>query len=255
MAVLFLGFVLIGVSAYAGLFLAYRAYKIQTLRADSSKAVIQTAGSGRCHILLVGDSRIARWQYPAGQHIKVTKLGYSGAGAAYIARAVEPLIARAQPDIVVIQAGGNDAVVASMQSVPDAEATIAKATGGLADISVVARRAGARAIVLLTVVPPIRLEPWKFPLIGLSYQSRYGWLNEKISGIARKLDLQLLDADVLFRDEAGKLRDDYRDDSVHWSPTGYQALNAALGRMIAEKSGLHPGCATLHPRAGASGEN
>jgi lysophospholipase L1-like esterase len=40
--------------------------------------------------------------------------------------------------------------------------------------------------------------------------------------------MEVLDANLLFRDAGGKLRREYRSDGTHWSSAGYRALDAAL---------------------------
>ncbi len=44
--------------------------------------------------------------------------------------------------------------------------------------------------------------------------------------------MEVLDANLLFRDAGGKLRREYRSDGTHWSLAGYRALDAALWAQV-----------------------
>ena len=120
----------------------------------------------RCTLLLVGDLRIARWPVEARSGWRIGRLGFAGEAAANIEPAVRKQIATAGADVLVIQAGGNDATAAVFQPKPLLEATIARAARAVIAIGEDARRAGASQVIVLTIVPPIDLELWKRALMG-----------------------------------------------------------------------------------------
>ena len=73
-------------------------------------------------------------------------------------------------DVVVIQAGTNDATAAVFQPQPLREETIARAARAVIAIGEDARRAGASQVIILTIVPPAgwprrrrRDRPWSTP--------------------------------------------------------------------------------------------
>jgi lysophospholipase L1-like esterase len=229
--VVLLGPALLSVAvAYVGAYLAYRTFKLNLLKPRRLQAPIQWTGESgaRCTALLVGDSRIARWPVEARPGWRIGRLGFSGEGAINIEPAVRDQIAAARADVVVIQAGGNDATAAVFQREPSRGETIARAAHAVIAIGEEARRAGASQVIVLTLVPPIELEKWKRALMGSRQEELMTRLGDVIAGRARAEGMEVLDANLIFRDAGGKLKREYRSDGLHWSSAGYHALNAAL---------------------------
>src|SRR6516162_1220681 len=159
---------LFGVAGYVAAYLAYRTFKLNLLEARRLQAPIQWTGDSyaRCTALLVGDSRISGWQIEARPGWRIGRLGFSGEAAINIEPAVRDQIATAGADVVVIQAGANDATAAVFQPEPLREETIARAARAVIAIGEDARRAGVSRVIVLTLVPPIDLELWKRALMG-----------------------------------------------------------------------------------------
>jgi lysophospholipase L1-like esterase len=128
----------------------------------------------------------------------------------------------------VIGAGGNDITAAVFQREPLREETIARAARAVIAIGEDARRAGVSRVIMLTIVPPIDLELWKRALMGSKQEELATRLGNAIASNALGEGMEVLDANLLFRDAGGKLRREYRSDGVHWSLAGYRALSTAL---------------------------
>jgi lysophospholipase L1-like esterase len=210
--------------------LLYRTIKLSLLEPRRLQAPIQWTGESdaRCTAFLVGDSRVARWPVEAQPGWRIGKLGFAGEAAINIEPAVRDQIAAAGADVVVIHAGGNDATAAVFQREPSRGATIARAAGAVIAIGEDARRAGVSRVIVLALVPPIELELWKRALMGSKQEELMARLGNAIASKARAGGMEVLDANLLFRDAGGKLKREYRSDSLHWSLAGYRALNAAL---------------------------
>jgi lysophospholipase L1-like esterase len=230
-----IGSVLLLVAAgYVGVYLAYRTIKLNLLEPKRLQAPIQWTGESdaRCTALLVGDSRIAQWPVVAQPGWRIGRLGFSGEAAINIEPAVRDPIAIAGADVVVIQAGGNDATAAVFQPEPSLEETIARAARAVIAIGEDARRAGASQVIVLTIVPPIDLELWKRALMGSRQEELMTRIGNAIDSKARAEGMEVLDANLLFRDAGGKLRREYRSDGLHWSLAGYRALSTALWSQV-----------------------
>ena len=215
---------------YAGAYLAYRTVKSNLLKPRHLQAPIQWTGKSdaRCTALFVGDSRIAQWPVEARSGWRIGRLGFAGEAAINIEPAVRDQIAAANANMVVIQAGGNDATAASFQREGLREETIARAARAVVAIGEDARRAGASQVIVLTIVPPIDLELWKRALMGSKQEELMTRIGNAIDSEARAEGMGVLDANLLFRDAGGKLRREYRSDGLHWSLAGYRTLDAAL---------------------------
>ena len=225
---------LFAAAGYVAAYFAYRSFKLSRLEPRPLQAPIQWTGESdaRCTLLLVGDSRIARWPVEARSGWRIGRLGFPGEAAANIEPAVRDQIATAGADVVVIQAGGNDATAAVFQPKPLREETIARAARAVIAIGEDARRAGASQVIVLTIVPPIDLELWKRALMGSRQEDLMTRIGDAIALEARAQGMEVLDANLLFRDAGGKLRREYRSDGTHWSLAGYRALDAALWAQV-----------------------
>jgi lysophospholipase L1-like esterase len=221
---------LFAAAGYAAAYLAYRTMKLNLLEPRRLQAPIQWIGESdaRCTALLVGDSRIARWPVEPRPGWRIGRLGFSGEAAINIEPAVRDQIATAGADVVVIQAGGNDATAAVFQPERLRDETIARAARAAIAIGEYARRAGASQVIVFTLVPPIDLELWKRALMGSKQTEVMTRIGNAIASKARAEGMEVLDANLLFRDAGGKLRREYRSDGTHWSLAGYRALDAAL---------------------------
>jgi lysophospholipase L1-like esterase len=221
---------LLAAAGYLAAYLAYRTIKLNLLEPRRLQAPVEWTGESgaRCTALLVGDSRIRRWPVEARPGWRIGQLGFAGEAAINIEPAVRDQIARAGADVVVIQAGGNDATAAVFQPEPLREETVARAARAVIAIGEDARRAGASQVIVLTIVPAIELELWKRALMGSRQEELMTRIGAAIAGKARSEGMEVLDANLLFRDASGKLKREYRSDGTHWSLAGYRALEAAL---------------------------
>jgi lysophospholipase L1-like esterase len=233
-AVLLGAAVLLTAAGYFAAYAAYRTIKLNLLEPRRLQAPIQWTGENdaRCTALLIGDSRIKRWPVEARPGWRIGRLGFAGEAAINIEPAVRDQIAGARADVAVIQAGGNDATAAVFQPERLREETVARAARAVIAIGEDARRAGASQVIVLTIVPPIELELWKRALMGSSQERLMTRIGAAIAGKARAEGMEVLDANLLFRDASGKLKREYRSDGTHWSPAGYRALEAALWSQV-----------------------
>jgi lysophospholipase L1-like esterase len=217
-------------AVFGGIHYVYSARKLKSLEPARLDGQTQTAGSGQCRLLLVGDSRISRWPLKPIEGWTVGKLGYPGAVAPNIAASAKEHLASFAPLVVLIQAGANDVIAASFQPEAEARTTLARTDEAISRLSEDARAVGAQTVVVLTVVPPIRLEAWKVAILRDRPYRLLAELNPRLAEEARIRGDVLLDADRLFRDSDGRLQDSYRDEdnSTHWSAVGYASIEEAL---------------------------
>ncbi|HWY61690.1 MAG TPA: SGNH/GDSL hydrolase family protein [Rhizomicrobium sp.] len=221
-----------GLAAYA----AYRAIKLDTLKPRQLTRQLDWCGpddAGR-KLLLLGDSRIAYWPLTPRQGWRIGRLGFSGITAVNIQTAAAGQVAKAAADIVVIQAGGNDATAAVFQKGAVRAATLARAADAVIAMGEQARRGGASRVIVLTLVPPIAPVFWKRLFLGARQTRLMLELGETIARQARARRMEVLDADRLFRDDHGALKQAFRKDGIHWSPAAYRDLDHALWSLIGQ---------------------
>lgn len=233
---------LLAVAGYSGAYGVYRAAKLKAIEPRELRAPIEWAGESHAPstLLLVGDSRIARWPLEAQPGWRVGRLGFPGEAAVNIEPSVRNQIATVRADVVVIQAGGNDATAAVFEHGERRTKTIARAERAVIAIGEKARDAGAREVIVLTIVPAIEMEFWKRALMGSAQTELMKTLGRGIADEARARGMTVLDADALFRNREGNLDPEYRSDSLHWSAAGYRALNAALWAQMTQCANQRP---------------
>lgn len=214
----------------------YREGKLAVVRPAKLTGQIAWQGpdSAPCSLLFVGDSRVARWPIDAPTGWRVGRLGYPGQGSANIAAASRASIANADPTVVVIAAGINDAAAASLMPAGQARETIAATGAAIDGLAGWAFDRGARRVVLVTVVPPIEPGIARRLLFGDRVVRHAETLSRSIRRLGKGGRSEILDADRLFRDRGGHLREDLRDDAVHWNGRAYEHLNAVLWSMVAD---------------------
>lgn len=182
-------------------------------------------------LLIVGDSRVARWRpLPAPAGFAVAMSGVGGETSRALAARFSALLAETKPDRVAIQTGVNDLVAASLA--PEAAAAI---LGGLhrnlARTVQDARAAGVEPI-LFTIVRPAapglarRVFAWSDDIHDYVRAA-----NRDIRALAAAEDVAVIDADALFPGE-GALPPAFAVDALHFAPAAYAALNRALAELL-----------------------
>ena len=111
-------------------------------------------------VLVAGDSRVALWDPRPG--VPGADLRFSGIGGettAELRRRLERDLPLYAPDRLVLAAGVNDLVAASLNT-PQARAVAAGLVANLEAVAAQARAAGAE-VTLLTIPQPARPDPWR----------------------------------------------------------------------------------------------
>lgn len=190
--------------------------------------------SGLRRVLVAGDSRIARWA-PAlsvpGQDLYFSGIG--GETTLELRRRMERDLPVFAPDHLVLAAGINDLVAASLNPA-EAETVLPALAGNLQAVSAQARAAGS-AVTLLTIVPPARP--------GLRRRALF-WsdsiydLTARANARIRALDapgagITVFDAAALFdAPPGGPLPAEFAADALHFNTRTYERLNAALTETL-----------------------
>jgi lysophospholipase L1-like esterase len=185
-------------------------------------------------ILLVGDSRMAQWGLPKFNG-RVVNAGQAGATTAQVQLRVPALLDEFHPTTVVIQAGINDLKLIGLK--PELEpALIAGAANNLSNVVALCSERHCRVLLL---------ETW--PVGKPELARRFVW-NEKIPESVTKLNakiraLQSPANGVLVVDlfKSAAFSPDSRSfrDALHFDPSVYERLTAALGKIV-ETDGSQP---------------
>lgn len=205
----------------SGAFLVDRHQSKRIAALEPAPMALRLAGAGP--VLLFGDSRVAQWPLPPGW----AKSGYPGHTAPRIAPLIGPALDRNPARAVVVQVGINDLFGICYLPPERRDAAQARSLAAIAAIAATARARGAR-VVLLTVIPPIGLDPLRAGLTRGCLESRLGLFNEALGRVGNVL---VVDASAPLRDG-----DDWRPgmarDALHFTPAAYARLTAAVDAAI-----------------------
>lgn len=188
--------------------------------------LLSTEGARAGGVLLIGDSRMARWPrelLPA----RAMVAGYPGAAAVNIGPTMSAYMAAVRPRTVVIQAGYNDAVAAALHLPGEREAILAEASRSVRDMIAAAKRGGAARIVLLTVAPPMQPDlAWRL-VYATRVQGIVAGLNARLE--AEKFEgVELVDLAALFGQPGGAIDPRFADGNSHFSRAAYRVLAARI---------------------------
>lgn len=180
-------------------------------------------------IVLIGDSRIAQW--PAADlsgRFEIINRGIGGETAAQLVKRFDADALALDPDLILVQAGMNDLVAASLMDAKQSAAVQAGTGDALVQLAKRAQAAG-RPVLLTTIIPPARPDFIRRPIWSASLPDLAADVNADLKKVRLPENLRVIDlsADLASRD--GKmLNDDYRLDTLHLNEAGYQRLTQAL---------------------------
>jgi lysophospholipase L1-like esterase len=190
---------------------------------------------GATRVLIAGDSRVAQWaprpEIP-GQAVRFAGIG--GETTAELRRRLERDLAFLAPDRLVVAAGINDLVAASLNPA-EAEAVVAELLVHLAAIADLGRSEGI-AVTLATILQPSRPDPvrrlffWSDAIRGLVERTNAG-----IRELAGREKLRLMDLDAaLGTGPAAPLPGGFATDTLHLNAEAYRRLNLLLAEAPGE---------------------
>ena len=188
-------------------------------------------------IVFFGDSRIEQWNpIPSFAGYKSVARGIGGETTAQMIPRFEADVLQLKPAIVVIQAGINDLVAASI--LPEGGRIVRDTIANLKWFATSARDAGIVAIVM-TIVRPATPPIWRLPVWSSSIYATVSQVNVQVRNLS-EVGARNLDADALLAVEGKALPSRFAADTLHLRPEAYQVLNKSLEVLIQESSTASP---------------
>jgi lysophospholipase L1-like esterase len=186
-------------------------------------------------VILFGDSRVAYWlPAPSIPGFEIVFRGIAGETTAQMRYRFQQDVIALQPRVVIIQAGINDLVAASL--LPGADDVAAATMANLRHFALAARSAGSE-VILMTIVRPAQPPIWRWPVWSGSVLELVARVNNMIIAAEMESSIRVLDADGILGDNSEYLPRRYAAGTLHFSEPGYQVLNGVVQQMV---SGLAP---------------
>ncbi|KAA5607054.1 hypothetical protein F1188_03875 [Roseospira marina] len=181
-------------------------------------------------VLLIGDSRVAHWKPYLPTDLPVMERGLPGETAVQLARRFSRDGLGAGADIIVVQAGINDLVAASLMPADARAAVVDAVSRAFAAMHAAAEGAGI-CLVPTTIVPPSHPSLARWLVWDSSVFGMVEHVNARLRAAGGPSGTAVLDAAALLAPE-GRVESPFRRDTLHLTAPAYDALNAALRQHV-----------------------
>ena len=209
----------------------YRAWKIARVHPVYDRTFVEAnrelAATTGTRMVLFGDSRIAQWDpLPALGSVQLVNRGIGGETTEQMRFRFEADVLDLEPDWVLLQAGINDLVAASLEGPHGAE-TARRAADNLASFVTASRARGIR-VALLSVIPSARRDLPRVLLWPASLNEDVEELNALLVPLSQREGVVWVDTAATLKDAAGDWHPHVNADTLHLTREGYARLNRAL---------------------------
>ncbi len=194
-----------------------------------------SVGDGKPLVVFLGDSRAAVWPAPTQlDSFTFINRGASAQTTAQVLGRFPYHVQSLQPDILVLEVGIND--LKTIPLFPDRKAAIvAECEANIRQLVQLATRDNTR-VILVTIFPlgqiPIERRPFWSDDVALAIIE----VNQFITTLAGDR-VEIFDAAEILSNERGIVDSRYSKDFLHLNPTGYDALNGELVRVLQRGEG------------------
>lgn len=195
---------------------------------DADTADSSTCGRWGGSIMIIGDSRISRWPMRAFGDLPVVNKGIAGETVLQLASRFERDVLACRARSVLIAAGINDLVAASLASGDQAGEIVDRLPDRL--ISLAERASGAGAEVsIATIVPPSRPNLLRRLAWSEKVRAYVLTVNARLRAHAWTGAVTLVDfAAALDPQGTGTLPERFRVDTLHINETAYRVLTTLV---------------------------
>ena len=180
-------------------------------------------------VVLIGDSRIARWPTPVkDDRLEVINRGIGGETLAQMAGRFQRDAIALKPDLIVIQSGVNDLVAATFMDDATRRPVIRQTAETLIRLANEGAASGAW-VLLTTIIPAARPEILRLPVWNESLRDEVAEVNSELRRSALPDHVSLMDlSSALSRGDDRLLPDRFRLDALHLNNAGYEKLTERL---------------------------
>lgn len=186
-------------------------------------------------LVIIGDSRVARWTPRPEQPETVIFRGVGGETTVQTMARLGADALALRPRIVLVLAGVNDLVAASYLPPADRAALVAATAMRLEAMAASVISAGS-CVLIATIPPPARPDLLRSLVWRKGVVADVAAVNAKLR-LGRLAPADLLDlAAVLPADAQGYLMPDYASDTLHLNDASYRIINEWLAGRLSEPS-------------------
>ncbi|WP_422039313.1 SGNH/GDSL hydrolase family protein [Roseibium sp.] len=225
-----------GIFAVQGTLSSYKERKLKTAFPDTASPVEKSKGlikpnAGQDLAIFLGDSRVARWKpLPVLPGATIATSGRGGDTIQQIGLRFEQDVKVHEPALVVIQAGINDLVVASLFPERSTE-IIDNFKSRLLEI-VQELEANGTKLIVMTIVRPSKPSFLRRVVWSDAIFDHLDDANAFVKSLARFNHVTVFDADALLSSGNETLPAKFAKDTLHFEPEAYELLNSHLEKLL-----------------------
>jgi lysophospholipase L1-like esterase len=184
-------------------------------------------------LVLFGDSRVAQWSPlpELGSSWRILNRGIAGETTAQMRWRFSSDVVELRPDAVLIQAGINDLVAASLAP-PETRANIVRRC--IANLQSLIDQAGANGIqvILLSVFPPASPPLYRLPVWDESILLLVEEVNASLHRMSSERRIRWIDSAAALTQPDGAWRLGASKDTLHLTTAGYELLNDVVEPVL-----------------------
>jgi lysophospholipase L1-like esterase len=181
--------------------------------------------SGQARVVLIGDSRIAKWpldQFPI--EWEIINRGIGGETSAQLAMRFASDALRIKPDLIFVESGINDLIAASFMSSESQDVVLGHLIESLNRVANQSEEYGITTIIG-SIIPAASPTFFRYFFWNASVVSLVQRANRELRKVNWPTQVQLVDLSFLGGD---KVIDAYRADTLHMNGAGYNRLTTEI---------------------------
>ena len=184
-------------------------------------------------LILFGDSRIAQWspEPDLGSGASTVNRGISGETTEQMRVRFRADVLQLRPSVVIIQAGINDLVAASLSRDDRQRQILARCIENLAAFAQEAASTGIR-VVLLEVIPPATPPLYRRPFWDESIRALVEQVNASMAALDADDNVTVVGVEDVLLTGTGSLRPELAKDTLHFTTEAYSLLNQHLSPLL-----------------------
>ena len=221
---------------YVSFHLAISYYKSAKLKRlyFSNESVTSTIISDKIDILIFGDSRASAWS-PSyfGSRNTIINMGIGGETTNSMLSRLNENVIQHSPKHIIICAGINDIIIASMIDEPSSRQTIVEnAAKNLKQILSILD-ANDIHIILLKITPPYDPNLLRNYIWGDNIEADVRYVNHELVKHANSLkNIKIIDVQTLFTHHGKNWKDLYKLDALHYTSKAYELLSNTVSNVL-----------------------
>jgi lysophospholipase L1-like esterase len=183
-------------------------------------------------LVLLGDSRMAQWQYSWPKELSVVNMGVNGSTTTYALKRLDYVL-KLKPEWVAIQVGVNDVVASRMLWGQERKEVLNQSAKNIIEMTKILLESDIN-VIFMSVIPGINTDLARYFFWQGDLSSPVSWLNAEVKKNLPR-DVVIMDIEPVFQNETGNWRKGLTIDALHWNDNAYSILSEHLIKIMSTR--------------------